>query len=137
VLSHQNGQVGRDSVPSPCASAIFCGTVALLSARTVVLMMEQLLKEAVLNVSGLNTLSTGARVVGLDQDQVMMQDIKPCNAHLKLNTMQSRVFKYCKEFMSTMKLKLGRVSEVEVSQASLIGTRLRRFSLFANVLVFK
>jgi hypothetical protein len=46
-------------------------------------------KEAVLNVSGLNTLSTGAKVVGLNQDQVMMQDIKPCNTHLKLNTVQS------------------------------------------------
>ena len=43
LLSHQDGRGGRDSVASSCASAIFCGyTVALLSAITVVLMMEQL-----------------------------------------------------------------------------------------------
>jgi hypothetical protein len=48
-----------------------------------------------------------------------------------------RGFKYCKEPMSTMKFELGRVSEVKVSRASLTGQRLRRFILFANVLVFK
>jgi hypothetical protein len=48
-----------------------------------------------------------------------------------------RGFEYCKELMSTMKLELGRVSEVKVSRASSIGTKLRRFMLFANVLVFK
>jgi hypothetical protein len=71
VLSHQNGQGGPDSVASSCASAIFFGTVALLSASTVVLMMEQLHKggrtKRVWSQYFVNW-SKGGR------------DIKPCNA---------------------------------------------------------
>jgi hypothetical protein len=86
------------------------------------------IKETVLNVSGLNTLSTGARPrSSYDARHQTLQ----CSSQIEHSAVLSQVmrgFKYCKELMSTMKLKLGRVSEVEVSRASL---------LFANVLVFK
>jgi hypothetical protein len=51
-----------------------------------------------------------------------------------------RGLQYCKELVSTMILELGRVLELEVSvsQASLFDDEmLRRFVVFANVLVFK
>jgi hypothetical protein len=64
-------------------------------------------------------------------------DVKHQTLHSAVASQVMRGFKYCKELMSTMKLELGRVSEVEVSQASLTGQRLRRYILSANVLVFK
>jgi hypothetical protein len=103
LLSHQDGQGGRDSVVSSCASAIFCGTVALSSASTVIPMMENFeeavsnmtslnilpigVREATPRVPGLYTLSTGARVIELDQVQVMMSNIKPCIVQLYLRSL--------------------------------------------------
>jgi hypothetical protein len=142
LLSHQDGQGGRDSVASSCASAIFCGTVALLSASTVVPMMEQLHKggrtKRVWSQYFVNW-SKGGRVRSRSSYDARHQTLQ-CTSQIEYCAVlsQMRGFKYCKELMSTMNLELGRVSEVEVSRASSIGTtRLRRFTLFVNVLVFK
>jgi hypothetical protein len=153
VLSHQNGQGdGRDSVAaSSCASAIFCGTVALLSASTVVPMMEQLQggrikrdwSQYLVNQSkGGRTKhvwsqyfvnwSKGGRVRPRSSYDARHQTLQ-CTSQIEYCAVlsQMRGFEYCKELMRTMNLELGRVSEVEVSRASSIGTRLRRFTLFA------
>jgi hypothetical protein len=138
-------------VASSCASAIFCGTVALLSATTVIPMMEQLQggrikpdwsqyfanwsKEGHTKSSWplcLINSSKGGRVRPSPS-----YDVKHQTLHRAVVSQVIIGVKYCKELMSTMKLELDRVSEVEVSRASSISTRLQRFTLFASVLVFK
>jgi hypothetical protein len=84
-------------------------------------------------------LSKGGRVRPKSRYGVKRQTLQ-CTSQIEHSAVLSQVmrgFKYCKELMSIMKLELGRVSEVEVSRASLTGQRLQRFILFANVLVFK
>jgi hypothetical protein len=176
LLSCQDGQSGCYSVASLCASAFFCGTVALLSASTVVLMMGQLQvghikrdwSQYLVNWSkGGRTkcvgsqnyvnLSKGGRTKRVwSQDYVVNWSkggrVRPrssydarhqtlqCTSQIEHSAVLSQVmrdFEYCKELMSTMKLELGRVSEVEVSRASLTGGQPRSFILFANVLAFK
>jgi hypothetical protein len=137
----------------------FCGTVALLSASTVVPMTEQLQGGRIKRdwSQYLVNWSKGGRTKRVWSQYFVNWSkggrVKPRSSYdARHQTLQytsqieycavlpqvMRGFEYCKELMSTMKLELGRVSEVEVSRASSIGTtRLRRFTLFVNVLVFK
>jgi hypothetical protein len=112
--------------------AISCGAVASLSASTVVRMMEQLHKggrtKRVWSQYFINWSKGGPSP---------SYDVKHQTLHSAVLSQVIIGVKYCQELMSTMKFELGRVSEVKVSQASSIGTRLWRFTLLANVLVFK
>ena len=127
LLSRQDGQSGCYSVASLCASAIFCGTVALLSASTVVLMMGQLQlghikrdwSQNLVNWSkGGRTkhvwsryfvnLSKGGRVRPKSRYGVKRQTLQ-CTSQLEHSAVLSQAIsgmKYCKELMNKMKLEL-------------------------------
>ena len=105
VLSHKNGQGGCDSMASTCASAIFCGTVALLSASTAVLMMEQLNKggrtKRVWSQYFVKW-SKGGRVRPRSSYDVRHQTLQ-CTFQISYRAVLSQVmrgFEYCKELMS-------------------------------------
>jgi hypothetical protein len=93
------------------AGAIFCGTMALLSASTVVPMMEQLHKggrtKRVWSQDFVNW-SKGGRVRPRSSYDARHQTLQ-CTSQIEHSALLSQVmrgFKYCKEPISTMKLEL-------------------------------